>query len=263
MNTNLMLLISGEPGTGKTVGAATFPKPMLLLDLDKGTNSIYHAKDSKGVPIVSGADQIEVVELTKPSYYDLNFQTLTEKGSSMPPHVANAGTIITQFNSIMRELDQSGTYKGKKYRTLVIDNLTTMFRVWKEMILLTNRIASLRIQDYGTLENILYGQFIPSLKTLNSRIPYIILIDHIQADKDETTGKVSEFPIGPSSNMGRALAKEFDESYISKYEGGKYIWRTRPTGLMNAKSRLHLPEVVEANWNSLKPILEKSSGIVK
>ena len=131
--------------------------------------------------------------------------------------------------------------------SLVIDSGTTMFRTWKDCILHTNRVPALRIADYGTLEGILFRQFIPTLKSLSAdKIKWVILIDHETSDKDEITGILTEFPVGPSANMGRALAKEFDEVWRQQAVTDGYQWKTRKHGLfVGAGSRLHLPDPIK------------------
>ena len=122
-----------------------------------------------------------------------------------------------------------------------------------------NNISSLRIPDYGTLENVLLSQFIPSLKSLvgTGKLEYVILIDHIEVEKDEVTGRLMEYPIGPSRNMGKNLGLHFDEIWRQQQEGGEYVWRTKRAGLFQAGSRLDLPEVIKpATFQTLDAILK-------
>lgn len=262
--TQILTLLLGEYKTGKTVSAATFPKPMLFLDFDKGFTSVQTALNKDGSKVVKDPQGITVMEFFKEGFWDLDFKTPLEKGGGgqPPKHVEGASDIIQRLNQTLRSLYTTGEVeiKGEKkgpFQTLVVDNLTTMFRIWKEMILHMNRVPNLRIQDYGTLEHLLLGQFIPSLKQINKKIPYIILIDHVMMDKDEISGRISEFPVGPSINMGKGLGKEFDEIWIQRIEGGEYIWRTKRDGLLQAGSRLSLPEVIKpATFQTLDGILK-------
>jgi hypothetical protein len=75
-------LFYGRSGTGKTTLAASFPKPLLLLDIrDKGTGSII---DVKGVRVleVENLDDIEEIYYylrdDKHNYKTVVFDTLTE-----------------------------------------------------------------------------------------------------------------------------------------------------------------------------------------
>ena len=252
----ILVLSVGEPKTGKTVSACTFPKPILFLDFDKGFESVRNARDVKGNLIVPEHSQCTVVEFIKEGYFDLDFKTEL-KGSVAPMHTNAARPILEKFNEVMKSVATDGVYNGVQYKTLVIDSLTAMFGIWKDMILNMNKVSHLRIQDYDTLDALLFRQLVPSLKAINKKIPYVILINHVAMDKDEVSGRVSEFPVGPSNRMGKALGKEFDEIWIQKVDGADRVWKTTKDGLLNAGSRLHLPETIKpATFNTLESIFK-------
>lgn len=254
----MLILLCGGYKTGKSVSAATFPKPLLFEDWDCGFSSVQNTRDKAGKLVVDQSG-ITVVPFYRQQVYDLMFQT--DIGSKTAPmHTMEAPVLIKQHNDIIKNLSKDGSYNGIIYKTLVIDSLTTMFRVWKEMILRMNNISTLRIPDYGTLETILLGQFIPSMKSLlvTGKIEHIVLIDHIDMDKDEVSGMLMEFPIGPSRNMGKVMGLQFDEIWQQKQEGSDYVWRTKKSGLFQAGSRLDLPEVIKpAMFQTLEDILKK------
>jgi len=253
----MLILLCGNYKTGKTISAATFPKPMLFEDWDGGFTSIENARDKTGRLLIEDVEQIKRINFYRQDVYDLNF--LTDMGTKMAPiHTMEAPTLIKRHNDIIRSLSKDGTWEGVNYKTLVIDSLTNMYRTWKESLMRMNNVSSLRIPDYGTLENVLLSQFIPSLKSLlgNKKLEYIILVDHIETEKDEITGRLLEYPVGPSRNMGRNLGIQFDEVYLQQQEGGEYVWRTKRAGLFQAGSRLDLPEVIKpATFQALEAIL--------
>ncbi len=254
-----VILLVGEPKTGKTVSACTFPKPLALLDFDNGWKSVLNTKDKLGKLVVPDHNQIVFESFIKPGRHDLAFKT-QEKGKydHAPAHTANALDVVNKYNEVIGELHDNakiGDVSGIK--TVVIDSLTTVFRTWKEAIMKVNNIPALRIADYGTLEGALFGQFIPTIKSMES-VDYIILIDHMAIDKDEVTGKIIEYPIGPSMNQGRGLSKEFDEVWLMDIEGDKRYWRTQSKGFFTqAGSRTHLPEKVEAHYKHVAKYLEE------
>ena len=274
----MLILLCGNYKSGKTVSAATFPKPLLYEDWDCGFSSVQNVRDKTGKLLILDQQDITVIPFYRQQVYDLMFQT--DIGSkSAPLHTMEAPVLLKQHNDIIKSLAKDGCYipelsilteeqqervkglvSGIKYKTLVIDSLTTMFRVWKEMILRMNNISTLRIPDYGTLETILLGQFIPGLKSLlaTGKLEHIILIDHIDMDKDEVSGMLMEFPVGPSRNMGKIIGLQFDEIWVQKKEGFDYVWRTKPTGLFQAGSRLDLPELIKpATYQTLEVILKQ------
>jgi hypothetical protein len=253
----MLILIVGPPFSGKTVSSCTFPKPMVYVELDTGGfESVKHAANAKGELIVPDWKDIVVKQLHYKEAFDLDFKTAEKddfKSGKAPEHTKRSTELMKEFNGVMNEMFE------KPPSTLIIDSGTTLFRTWKDAILNTNRIPALRIADYGTLEGILFRQFIPTLKSLSAdKIKWVILIDHETSDKDEITGILTEFPVGPSSNMGRALAKEFDEVYRQQAVSDGYQWRTRKHGLfVGAGSRLHLPDTIKpATYQELSKYLK-------
>lgn len=240
----MIFLIVGQYKTGKSISAGTFPKPMLYLDFDGGSKSIF------SLPSITEKDKIEVLDFYKDGVHPLTFKTTTQKDRA-PEHVKESSKLIEKFNGVMSELE--GNPKG--YQTLVIDPLSAMFRVWKETIMDMNAIGQLRIADYVTLENVLFGQFIPTIRALKE-IPYIVLVDHTDVEKDENTGMLIEYPVGPSRNMGRAMGAEFDEIYLQQVQGNKYQWRTKKSGLFQAGSRLNLPDPIGATFSELSKYIK-------
>lgn len=261
-------LICGEYKTGKSLSAATFVDwadakgNQLYLDWDDGFKSVTNFRDQTGKPWLSSDSlaRITVEKFFNNAVYDLMFQTEGTGSKIAPPFTMEAPTQLTKYNNIIRSLDKTGEWEGKSYKGMVVDSLTNMFRVWDEMIMRMNSVSHLRIQDYGTLESILFSQFIPGLKSLlaKKRLEYIILIDHIELEKDNTTGMLLEYPVGPSRNQGRMLGMQFDEIWKQQQEGSDYVWRTRKTGLFQAGSRLNLPEVIKpATYQQLATILKQ------
>ena len=64
--------IYGRSGSGKTTVACTFPKPLLLVGSEDGTNSVYNMK---GVDFVRLESSMEAMEIAK-SFPTMNYSTL-------------------------------------------------------------------------------------------------------------------------------------------------------------------------------------------
>lgn len=268
-----MLIVEiGKPKTGKTVSACTFPKNMLFLDWDGGFKSVKHTRDKAGQLVVPDWQDINIIPFTRDGRAPLEFKTADKADFERhvtPEYAKKAIPLIERYNNVLDELhiDQcvpaeyiggvSGPSRVGPFQTLVIDSLTVVFRVWKEMIIAVNKIPHLRIADYGTLEGILFSQFIPDLITLGEKIPWIILIVHEDIEKDELTGKTLEFPVGPSRAMGKILSAAFDDTWRQVVDGGDYVWRTKNHGRFeSAGSRLDLPDRMKANYQTLAKHLE-------
>jgi hypothetical protein len=251
-----IFLFVGSPKTGKTVSACTFPKPMLVFDFDDGVKAAYAARDAAGQPVVSDSGGITTIPFFIQNFWPLTFLTPSDKhfkgAAEAPPHAKEALNLMVKFDEYMKQLFDTGTVTidGKTvgpFQTVVVDPLTQVFRMWQDAILAHNNIPTLRIQDYKTLEGLLYRQFIPKLKAVHSsKIPWVVLTAHTDSDKDEASGAVIEFPVGPSKAMGRQISEAFDEIYLQTKSGSDIVWRTRSYGRFeSAGSRHHVPEIIK------------------
>src|SRR3972149_776665 len=131
------ILWCGDPLTGKTTGAVTFPKPMMYLDFDDTFESVLSVKDKSGKRLISDADvkQITVVKFQRKSFTKLNLRTV-QTGNVTPPHTLEAPAIIDRLNSILDDLMHKKGFEGNgvQYQSLVIDSGTKMFQFWKEAL---------------------------------------------------------------------------------------------------------------------------------
>jgi len=264
-----LICITGKPKTGKTTSAATFPKPALLIDFgDRGSESFSTAKNSDGSLVVPDWKEITTIELYNPVRSKLDFKSykLLKGGvpSGAPEYAEGALTILQRYEEVMDQLfvDATVTIDGVKYgpfQTLIIDPLTAMFRFWKAGILAINDTAEFRRGDYQTLEDNLFNRFLPNLKTLLDRIPWIILTDHEDFDQTEKGDVIAEYPVGPTKNMGKNLSEGLDELWRMEVINGRYRWRTQKHSLfVGAGSRLSLPDPIEpATFQALQKYLPK------
>lgn len=274
----MLILLAGDYKSGKTIASCSFidackkmeadnvalggpEETLLMLDINDGFEAVKNARDASEALVVPRWKEIIVEKFYKTGFHPL-FMKTAEKADfakkQAPAHTAQSGAIVESLNTVFNELyDKQGMYKGKKIQVLVIDALSDMFRIWKEAVMDVNKIPNLRISDYLTLEGMLFGQFIPTLKSLGQYIPWIILCNHITMDKDEIMGAIMEFPIGPSNAMGRLIGKEFDEVWKMEASGSKFSWRTKSAGFFKAGSRMSLPDpVTPATYKTLEAILK-------
>jgi len=253
----LLILLCGDYKTGKTVSACTFPKPLIFFDFDDGFKSVKNATNKAGQLAVPDHGECKVMKFFREEPASLDFKTdISKSGSGQAP--AHTKGILDLLNTYNKEINTLFETKGGGYQTLVVDSLTEMFNMWKNAVLAKNNIPALRIPDYGTLQGILFSQFIPTLKALSQYIPNIILVNHLISDKDEVSGRVMESPIGPSKQQGKDMGKNFDEIWLMKPEGDTWTWRTRKHIFFQAGSRLNLPDPIKpATYAALKPFLKE------
>lgn len=251
-----VIIIAGNPLTGKTLSSLTFPKNLLHIDFDgNGLPNYKKILKPDGTLVLPSLEGITSIPMIKKEVPELVLKTgyLTKGKGVTPSYAFGAVELISQYNTIINSLAHDGTYNGLKFSTLVIDSLTEFFRLWRENLLVTNSQPSLAISDYGTMESLLFGQFFPRLKALP--LDYVILTDHITAEKDELTGMITEMPVGTSKAQGKMLGKAVTELWRQVFTDGRAMWRTRPYGLFEAGSRSHVSDPCEANFEAVKSFL--------
>lgn len=251
----MLIDIVGKYKSGKTVSCATFPKPMLFLEIDvNGFSSVRNTKDKDGKLVVPDWKDIDVVSFERKNFSTkMSFVNDMKGKGPVPSHAQSSLQLVNKINAVFDSLIKTGKYNDKEYKTVVLDSMTALFRLWDDGIMLENKQSNIQIQDYKILRFILFSQFIPMIK--NCPLDFVLVTSHIAIDKDEKSGITTEFPIGPSKGIGMEMGSEFDEIWKQKIEGGKYVWKTKQDGMFNAGSRLDLPNPIIAHYNELKKYL--------
>jgi hypothetical protein len=202
-------------------------------------------------------EQIKIIKFEKEKAYRTSFKR-DLSGGTAPQYTFEALKLMNKFDDIIQGMGAGKGIDGDgvQYRTVIIDSLTSMYRIWKQTILCQEKQSILQIPDYGTLEAMLYALFIPSVKALP--VDFTIFIAHIELEKNEVDGRTIEYPKGPSRNQGKALGAEFSEVWRQEERGNKYYWRTKKgVNLMPVGSRLHLPDMTESNFKALAEVVKK------
>lgn len=220
---NLNILALGAPGAGKTVFAAGFPTPMLYLDFDNKVDSaaLFYRNDKERL------EQIDVRVL--------------KSSLELSP--------IDQLEQIIsKELIPQQATGGMKFKTLVLDSITTFSAATLAHIVKTNpgikRNLSKQgpqpgLQDYGILKR----EFQKLIAGLLSLPCNVVMLAHIAVDKDEQTGEVlrhsamdgsfaRELPIY-FKEVWRVYADEKGKRWAQTQSDSKYHLRSQIPGLPN------------------------------
>ena len=232
---HVRLLVLGGYGTGKSYFAATAPEPIFLMDFDKG--AVGYAGRKVYVPDVFFQSDIRATVL---------------------------------WNSVEQELDAilKGNHPAGEFKTIVLDSLTTATSLALKMSL-EKRPAP---PDSPPVWNIHYPMAKVFLDRLFDKLKkagcHVIVIGHIEYDKDETTGEILASP-AVTGKLKAYIPALFDEVYFSDIiqtkEGPQYILRLGPQGFKRARSRLRtiapsIPESIPNNWEALwghiEPVLK-------
>lgn len=223
---NIKLLLFGDSGAGKTCFATGWPGPVHVLDFDN--------KVSSAAAYWAGTPQIEQIT------YE-NYGT-----------VDNRGTSAERCNAALGEMKRSGKYP----RTLVLDSLTTFSdEVMRYLMRLNPGIKRFETkgsqvpaqQDYQ-VARLYFKQTLTELINLPCNI---VVLAHIQMDKDETTGEIHRTPM-LAGKLSRELPIFFPEVYRAYAKDNKYWAQTKTDSRYQCRTQIRgLPAEIELKYESL------------
>lgn len=164
------------------------------------------------------------------------------------------------------EQDLSKVLLEKKYKTLIIDSMTSLQAVALERALAINPIrneaqgAKFEVH-YSLMRTLIEGQ----IRRILSYIGYKVIIAHLEMDKDKEGGVIGCHPYLVGA-LKTVLPTFFGEILYAqrRYLDNKqtYCLQTVNAGMYNARSNLSgrtkkLPDFVPNNFNSIMEILSK------
>lgn len=231
----LRVFVYGEPGTGKTVGASTFPGPIMVYDFD-GKLSSAHGYWSKH-----------------------NSAKLNEIEFEDCKPVDSKGTAFKRCNESLDKIAKEYKATGKlPYSTVVIDSATIMATEMLNWVVAfetgIKRNKDIKSRQMASLQD--YMIFAPTFSSFIFELfalPWnVMMTGHVAIDKDELTGEISRNPLIPGQ-MSKKLPIYFNEVYVSLYKNDKYVVQTKPDYKYSAcRSQIQgLPKEVEFTYENL------------
>jgi len=186
---NIKLLLYGPSGVGKTCFAVDFPGPILYFDFDgKIDSAASYFRGQKDLTTV------DVVELAAGLHPD---------------------SIVVMDTELKKDLS--------KYKTIVVDSLTTYSNAMLRHIIKTNMGIKRPVyaqgtgtsrEDYGILLRE-FGRRIPSLLSLPCNI---VMLGHVDTERDEVTGEIKRL-----TRMDGSFNKDLNIYF-------KEVWRAYADG---------------------------------
>lgn len=222
------VMVVGEPGTGKSVFAATFPKPAFLFDFDD----------------------------TRLSYAGLDVEYETYEKS------------WKGWVEFEKDLVRIKKEVADKFKTVIVDSTSTMTDTAMEraMQLDPKRNAvdgPLWNVHYQMVKNLIEGR----LRQIVNLKANVVVISHLELKTDGDTGAIISAEPLLTGTLSSKIPGYFDEVYhaTTRRKDGetKYFLQTVPIGLYKARSRLsgkqrRLPDFIENDYETvMKTLREK------
>ena len=227
VNTEFLKVMSvGDPGTGKSIFAGTFPTPGFVFDF------------AGGIVGYRGLD------------FDYEQYPLNPQGwVKFERDIINVKKLVEE----------------EKYKTVIVDDLSAMTDLCMERALQLDPKRSptggpVWNAHYGMVKNLMEGR-LRQILNYNSNI---IFIAHIQINRDDETGNIINVQPMLTGQLGVRVPGYFDEVYYhsTRKEGQETKWviQTVPVGWNKARSRLSgrdrlLPDYIENNYSTLMDYL--------
>lgn len=217
-------LLYGDPGSGKSSAAATWPKPMLVLMLDQ---------PGKDTPYLLGPDRLVLPWTERRDQFG---SRIVEAGGVTIEHYNNLSPSSNAMECLKWRLQQRA-FVDEGYKTLVLDSVTFLELALRKA--LTARGVpdkQLPIAVTNDVEDVLL--------ILLSGLPInVIVTAHVETKKDEVNGVLLRQVAAPgrlhSRSMLAAAFAELYRTYVSP--SGEYLFQTRADANFNAASQIDAP----------------------
>ena len=212
--------VMGEAGTGKTVGACSFPGPIMAYDFDGKLSSAYsYLKKNR-------PEKLAEIE------YE-NCVPTDGIGSAYAKMDASLEKIINEYKAT-----------GKlHYKTLIVDSSTIMAEDMLNWLLNyesgIKRNAAIKSRKVAGQQD--YLIFAPTFQSFLYEIlplPWnVVMTGHIQIKQDEKTGEIRRVAAIPGK-MGANIGIYFNEVYRSFVLSGKYVVQTQADLYYSCRSQI-------------------------
>lgn len=207
--------------TGAVVG--TYPKPMLVFNLDNGgldivTQPVEFIKPTQ-LPDYIAKDKSQLPPILAINLCEEGVVTMTEdfavSGSSQP------------FTTFCRCINLVG--QKCPWETVVVDPLTNLVGSALKQLSLTNGKA---MDDPRKWASLVGNKVFQAVVTLGSIPVHSVCIMHSVIDKHELTGLIEVLPMIPSQARAK-IGGQFSQYFYACIEAGKPVIYTAPKGFVN------------------------------
>jgi hypothetical protein len=239
-------LLYGDPGAGKSTGAATFPKPMLVFMWDpRGKETPYLKRGGEvelGENAEDGTPWQSIKSKTDPTREIIRLEHYHDWD---PAHPTAYSRFLVRLTRLQTDV--------AAYRTIVLDSVTFMELAARKMHQYVLNPTSKEPRQWfagstDALEEVLMIRF-------GALACNVVVTAHIDEDKDEVHGTMVRNPSAPGRLRKRSPAgySELYRAFVRRdpKTGPTYLWQTRSDAIYNCASQIEAPELVVQDYAAL------------
>lgn len=257
----LHVLAYGEPGSGKSEFAASFPKPMLVCLHDppgKATRPYL----SRGVAQPVERIALEGTKLRIPTQRVLSKKTgklliqVEHYFEGDPENPKAYNRFFKRKDRINEECERG------EWATVVDDSLTYLeLSARKYDQYKTNPDARDPRKWYGAS-----GEQVEQMVMMRfASLPCnVVVIAHVNELEDELRGTLVRNPAAPGKKLPKKLASAFEEFYYCYVDGrgdaARYLMQTRMGDGFNANTAIHAPDPCENSYRALWSVWDEENA---
>lgn len=228
------VMVYGESGSGKTCLASGFPGPVHYSDFDGKISSV--------IGFLSKNNPARLQEIEYDPFTDVT------KAKGVRPFKA----FLERLTLLEKEV------AAGKYKTVVIDSMTTLSDALMENVMAENPGIKGPVAGVPGMQHylVLTFQFKQLIKRLLALPCNVVMLGHIKVDKDENTGRITYRPMlsGQLPEQVPILFEEVYRAFVETKEGKTtHYAQTRPQGGYVARTqKTNLPDKIELSYESIK-----------
>lgn len=254
------ILLLGLPGAGKTFALRTLVeagvKPCVLFTensqatLGDLPEVAWHTINVMGR---SFADQLGYAQTIAKVSADALLKALDPKRSQSAQFVSVLRT-MADFTDARTGESLGAVDDWGPERALVIDSLTGLNQMMLDLI--SGARPTRTQQEWGIAVDT-EKRFLQSLVSLNCTV---VVISHLQSERDEVTGAIRLYPQGVTKNFGTDIPIMFDEVIYASADAGKFSWSTAERNIATKTRLLPLQQGLDPSFVQIFEAWKRQGG---